>query len=156
MTGAQITPVTSAGYQHLNGIQALAYCRIRYTSGDDYKRTERQRDVLTQIFEIAKKEGTTKMLQVADAMLPYISTSFSNTEIMGLVSEMSGLTLGDSTGFPFEQQPADTPAGDCVVPVNLTANVKELHAFLFGQNDYTPTSTVQSISQQIVTNTGIG
>lgn len=156
VTGAQITPVTSAGYQHLNGIQALAYCRIRYTSGDDYKRTERQRNVLTQIFEIAKKEGTTKMLQVADAMLPYISTSFSNTEIMGLVSEMSGLTLGDSTGFPFEQQPADTPAGDCVVPVNLTANVKELHAFLFGQNDYTPTSTVQSISQQIVTNTGIG
>ena len=156
VTGAQITPVTSAGYQHLNGIQALAYCRIRYTSGDDYKRTERQRDVLTQNFEIAKKEGTTKMLQVADAMLPYISTSFSNTEIMGLVSEMSGLTLGDSTGFPFEQQPADTPAGDCVVPVNLTANVKELHAFLFGQNDYTPTSTVQSISQQIVTNTGIG
>ena len=156
VTGAQITPVTSAGYQHLNGIQALAYCRIRYTSGDDYKRTERQRNVLTQVFEIAKKEGTTKMLQVADAMLPYISTSFSNTEIMGLVSEMSGLTLGDSTGFPFEQQPADTPAGDCVVPVNLAANVKELHAFLFGQNDYTPTSTVQSISQQIVTNTGIG
>ncbi len=156
VTGAEITPVESAGYQHLNGIQALAYCRIRYTAGSDFKRTERQRDVLMQIFENAKKQGSTKMLQIADAMMPYISTSFSNTEIISLVSGMADLTVGDSTGFPFEQQPADIAAGDCVVPVNLAANVSELHAFLFGQNDYTPSQTVQQISQQIVNDTGIG
>lgn len=155
VTGAEITPVASAGYQHLNGIQALAYCRIRYTAGYDFKRTERQRDVLTQIFENAKKQGTAKMLQVVDAMMPYISTSFSNTELVGLVSEMSDVTLGDSAGFPFEQQAANIQAGDCVVPVNLAQNVTELHAFLFGQNDYTPSQTVQEISQQIINDTGI-
>lgn len=156
VTGAQITPVESAGYQHLNGIQALAYCRIRYTAGSDYKRTERQRDVLTQIFENAKKQGSSKMLQVADAMMPYISTSFSNAQIISLVGEMADLSIGDTTGFPFEQQPADIAAGDCVVPVNLAQNVRELHSFLFGQNDYTPSSAVQQISQQIVNDTGIG
>ena len=155
VTGAQITPVESAGYQHLNGIQALAYCRIRYTAGDDYRRTERQREVLTQIFDNAKKQGTTRMLQVMDAMMPYISTSFSNTELMNLVGEMQSATLGDQTGFPFEQQPADTASGDCVVPVNLAQNVRELHSFLFGQADYTPSATVEDISQTIISNTGI-
>ena len=33
----------------MDGVQALAYCRIRYTAGDDFKRTERQRvQVLVQ------------------------------------------------------------------------------------------------------------
>lgn len=155
VTGAQITPVESAGYQHLNGIQALAYCRIRYTAGDDYKRTERQRTVLTQVFDNAKKQGTAKMLQMVNALMPYISTSFSDAELVNLVKEMGETTLGDSTGFPFEQQPADIAAGDCVVPVNLAQNVRELHSFLFNQNDYTPSQTVQDISQTIINNTGI-
>ena len=32
------TPVTSSGVQTLNGLQATAYCRIRYTAGDDFRR----------------------------------------------------------------------------------------------------------------------
>lgn len=155
VTGAQITPVESAGYQHLNGIQALAYCRIRYTAGNDFKRTERQRDVLTQIFEKAREQGKTQMLKVVDTLMPYISTSFSNAEIVSLVSEMGDVTITDQTGFPFEQQAADIAAGDCVVPVNLANNVSQLHAFLFGQTDYTPSQTVQEISQQIMNDTGI-
>ena len=39
------TPVTQAGYQKLNGLQATAYCRIRYV-GNDFERTARQRRVL--------------------------------------------------------------------------------------------------------------
>ena len=74
---------------------------------------------------------------------------------MNLVGEMQSATLGDQTGFPFEQQPADTASGDCVVPVNLAQNVRELHSFLFGQADYTPSATVEDISQTIISNTGI-
>ena len=44
VTGKEIVEVTQAGPQTLNGLQTLSYCRIRYTTGDDYKRTERQRD----------------------------------------------------------------------------------------------------------------
>jgi LCP family protein required for cell wall assembly len=32
------TPVTETGMQLLNGLQATAYCRIRYTAGNDFKR----------------------------------------------------------------------------------------------------------------------
>ena len=46
-------------------------------------------------------------------------------------------------------------AGDCVVPVNLAANVKQLHEYLFGDTEYTVSDTVQQISNQIINNTGI-
>ena len=155
VTGAQITPVGSAGYQHLNGIQALAYCRIRYTAGSDYRRTERQRAVLTQIFEQAKNQGPVRMAQIVDAMLPYIATSFSSTELPGLAAAISDGTLLDSVGFPFELQAANIAAGDCVVPVNLAQNVSELHAYLYQKTGYTPTQTVQDISAEIANTTGI-
>ena len=155
VTGAQITPVESAGYQHLNGIQALAYCRIRYTAGSDYRRTERQRTVLSQIFEQAKRQGPVRMAQIVDAMLPYIATSFSSTDLLSLATTLSGGTLLDSVGFPFELQAANIAAGDCVVPVNLAQNVSELHAYLYQQNGYTPTQTVQDISAEIANTTGI-
>lgn len=155
VTGAQITPVESAGYQHLNGIQALAYCRIRYTAGSDYRRTERQRAVLSQIFEQAKSQGPVRMAQIVDTMLPYIATSFSSAQLLSLVTSISGSTLLDSVGFPFELQAANIAAGDCVIPVNLAQNVSELHTYLYQQTGYTPSQTVQEISNEIANTTGI-
>ncbi len=155
VTGAEITPVTQAGYQHLNGIQALAYCRIRYTAGSDYKRTERQRTVLAQVFQNAKSQGAVRMAQVVNALIPNISTSFSNTELLAMAAGISDYSLSETCGFPFDQIPANISAGDCVVPVNLAANVAQLHTFLYGQTDYTPSAAVQEISTQIAQETGI-
>ncbi len=155
VTGAQITPVTSAGYQHLNGIQALAYCRIRYTAGSDYKRTERQRAVLTQIFQNAKQQGPVKLAQIVDAMIPSISTSFSATELLSLASAITDCSLTETGGFPFDLQAVNISAGDCVVPVNLAQNVAQLHTFLYAETGYTPSETVQQVSAQISAATGI-
>ena len=64
--------------------------------------------------------------------------------------------MGENTGFPFDKA---TPgnvggAGDAVVPVNLAENVKQLHAFLYDNESYTPSETVQSVSAAIQSNTG--
>ncbi len=155
VTGAEITPVTYAGYQHLNGIQALAYCRIRYTAGSDYKRTERQRTVLSQIFQNAKQQGPVKMAQIVDAMLPYISTSYSGTELLSVTSGISDYSLTETCGFPYDLQAANISAGDCVVPVNLAQNVSQLHTFLYAETGYAPSDTVQQISAEIANTTGI-
>ncbi len=37
----------------------------------------------------------------------------------------------------------------CVIPQTLVSNVTSLHSFLFGEEDYTPSSTVQTISKKI-------
>ncbi len=45
--------------------------------------------------------------------------------------------------------------GACVIPQTLESNVIELHHFLFGDEEYTPTETVRTISQKIVSDTGV-
>lgn len=148
-------PLTSAGTQNLNGVQALAYCRIRYTTGWDFKRTERQREVLNKIFQKAQSQGVTALASLVNQMLPDIATSLSNTEILSLAAGIANYEIVDSIGFPYNQTTADIDAGDCVVPINLADNVSQLHADLFGTEGYTPSDTVQQISNQIISNTGI-
>lgn len=155
VTGVSYTTVDSAGYQKLTGIQAMAYCRIRYTTGWDYKRTERQRLVLEKVFEGAKKMSLGELTNMVDEMIPYISTSLSNTDILSLATGIAKYSIGETTGFPYNSVGANISAGDCVVPVNLAANVTQLHEQLFGETDYVPSATVQEISNTIINNTGI-
>ena len=154
-TGVDYTTIDSAGYQHVSGIQAMAYCRIRYTEGWDFKRTERQRIVLNEIFDAAKEQGITGLISIINTMLPNVATSLSNTELIALAADISKYNIVGSTGFPYNQQAANISAGDCVVPVNLANNVSLLHQELFGEADYIPSSTVQEISNKIISDTGI-
>ncbi len=157
VTGVDYTPLTYSGYVHLEGIQALAYCRIRYTEGWDYKRTERQRTVMNLCFQKARQMGVSALPGIVNAVLPNLATSMSNIELLTLAGGLAGYSLGEQTGFPFDKQAADlADAGDCVVPVNLASNVSQLHAFLFDESNYSPSSTVQEISNTIISSTGIG
>lgn len=158
VTGVDYTPLTASGDVHLSGIQALAYCRIRYTEGWDFKRTERQRTVLTQCFEKAKNQGVTTLASIVNTMLPYIYTSMSNTDILSLATSAGSFKLeeGNETGFPYETAFTTLSNGaDIVVPVTLADNVSKLHSFLYGQEGYQPSDTVQEISQTIINDTGI-
>ncbi len=155
VTGVDYEPLYSSGYVHLTGIQALAYCRIRYTEGWDYKRTERQRTVMNLCYQKAQQKGVTAMLSIANSMMSNISTSMGNMELLGLVGGMLRYRLGEQSGFPFDKAAADVSgAGDVVVPVTLTSNVSALHEFLYGVSSYTPSETVQQISNTISANTG--
>ncbi len=155
VTGKSYENVAGPGMQHLSGIQAMAYCRIRYTTGWDYKRTERQRLVLEKIFEKAQQQGVTGLAGMITTMFDYIKTSLSTAEILSLAANIGRYEIGDTIGFPYEKQGANIAAGDCVVPVNLAANVSQLHADLFGDTSYTPSQTVQEISNKIINDTGI-
>ncbi len=155
VTGVPYTEIEYAGTQQVTGIQAMAYCRIRYTEGWDFKRTERQRIVLEKLFEKAKAKGVTGLLPLVSTMMDYVSTSMSNTELLSLAAQIGRYNIQETTGFPFNQMAANIAAGDCVVPVNLAANVSQLHAYLFGDEGYTPSQTVQGISDKIISDTGI-
>ena len=155
VTGKEIVPVTSAGMQTLNGLQTLSYCRIRYTTGSDYKRTERQRTVLEQILKKAKSTDLLTLNSIIDKVSGSILTSLSTTEMLGLAKDIASYNLVDTTGFPFEVQTANISAGDCVIPVNLEQNVLQLHQWLFGSEEYTPSDKVKEISNKIINETGI-
>lgn len=153
--GKDYTPVTSAGVQTLNGLQATAYCRIRYV-GNDFERAQRQRTVLTKVAEKAQKMDISKLNKIADAVFGETATSLSLDEIVSLLSGVAEYKIGENEGFPFEDTRATGTigkTGSCVVPVDLQTNVVELHKFLFNESDYTPSDTVKQCSEKIYNDT---
>ena len=76
---------------------------------------------------------------------------------MSMASDMFDYNLGDTIGFPMAYMPVDSESkGSILVPADLTNNVSALHEFLFGTQDYTPTSNVQDISASLQNETGVG
>lgn len=71
------------GIQVLNGVQAVAYCRIRYND-NDLARTDRQREVLVALFNKLKKTSPTKLPDIVKKIGPYLETSLSTTSIINL------------------------------------------------------------------------
>jgi anionic cell wall polymer biosynthesis LytR-Cps2A-Psr (LCP) family protein len=147
-----------SGMQHLDGVQALAYCRIRATAGDDYKRASRQRTVIKIMFDMVKQSDIATINSIIDAVLPEIKTSLSTTQILSMASNVFSYSMGETDGFPFDKAGCDTlgsAVGAVVVPVTLETNVQQLHEFLYAEEEYEPSVTVQSISNEIIISTGL-
>ncbi|MBO5474426.1 MAG: LCP family protein [Lachnospiraceae bacterium] len=150
------TPVTSTGYQLLDGLQATGYCRIRYTAGDDFKRAERQREVLTAVADQAKKASLPQLTETANAVFSEVYTSLDLSEIVEMLGNVNTYYISETGGFPAEDMRATGTIGSkgsCVIPTNLEENVKWLHQFLFDDNDYEPSETVKKCSEQIYQDT---
>lgn len=73
----------AAGMVHLNGPQALAYCRNRYI-GTDFGRTERQRKVLTEVIKKIPGALVTNGSQLFDTLLPNLTTNLTKNECISL------------------------------------------------------------------------
>lgn len=145
------TPVTEAGYQLLNGLQATAYCRIRYV-GNDYKRTERQRTVLKAIQDQAKKADLKSLTDVFNKVVKQVYTSLDQKDMLELLGKIADYRIAEEAGFPqLEQLTTGNigASGNCIVPQDLVSNVEWLHQFLFEDEEYQVTSTVVECSEKI-------
>ncbi|MCH5256379.1 MAG: LCP family protein [Lachnospiraceae bacterium] len=150
--GVDYIPVTVTGKQTLNGMQATAYCRIRYTKGDDFRRAERQRDVLKAMMVKAKSASLSTLNNVVTAVLPSVSTSLNVSEILSVLGTAVDYDLVASEGLPFEDErdlARIGSAGECIIPADLEENVIRLHKLLYENESYTPSKEVLSISDKI-------
>ena len=146
------TPVKEAGYQLLNGTQATAYCRIRATAGDDFKRTARQRAVLKAIEEQAKKTDLVTLTKVFNDCIGNIYTSIDSKDILDLIGNIAKYSIVEEAGFPQEDLRTTGnigAKGSCVIPQDLESNVIWLHQFLFDDDDYTVTDSVKEYGSVI-------
>lgn len=146
---------------HLNGSQAVSYARIRYTTGNDFRRASRQRLVLAKIMEKAQGADLGTLNAVLDAVLPLVTTNLQNTQIISMVQPLLSysLTEENQTGFPFAlitDTGGELTGEDCIIPVTLEYNVERLHEYLFPGESYTPSATVQEYSAEIEYETGYG
>lgn len=159
VTGKWGDPIQGIGPHHLNGVQALAYCRNRY-SDSDYGRTARQREVITQILEKLMSSDLLTIMNVLRSVYPYVTTSLSLGEISDYAQ--SFLALQERTimtsRLPFDgiNTTGDVNDSSCVIPTTLEDNAKVLHCFLFGDNDYVPSLLVSEISREVAELSGFG
>ncbi len=157
ITGAEINLIEAPGVQLCDGNQATAYSRVRYTSGDDYKRAERQRIVIEKMFEKAKTCSISEINKIINIVFEEISTNLTKREILALASSAFEYQLDETVGFPFEKNGKNMGGkkGSCVIPCDLESNLKELHKYLYNDENYTPSPTVEEINDQIINDTGL-
>lgn len=165
VTGIKSSKVTEYGAVHLDGLQATAFCRIRYCSftdstgkkyTDDLGRTARQRYVLSLLVDKAKQAGASKLLDIAKEVFSsdsnFIRTSIEYDLMMDMIPTFIEFELGEAKGFPFTYDfpNKNLTNGESAIAVGgLSYNVSKLHKFLYNDNDYIPSSHVKSLDSKL-------
>lgn len=153
VTGKDANNITSAGTYNLNGVQAVAYGRIRYTEGGDYKRTERMRDVIEAMLKKLQTKSIGEINSMLDSVLPKIYTNIDTGSIISEIPSIAKYKITDSIGWPYKTR-GKTMTLWYGIPITLESNVVQLHQELFGEENYEASDKVKSISTQIVNKTG--
>lgn len=155
VTGHSSPYIKKAGKYTLDGVQATAYARIRYTAGGDWKRTERQREVLSLAFDKIKTMNITKLNALADKILPQVSTNVNISQMLYLMTQASAYEIEETKGWPFEKADYQPAGVYYTVPKNLEKQVIELHEFLFDKEEYQVSTSLKAISDKMIKKTGI-
>lgn len=152
-TGIGSVQLEHAGMNHLDGVQAVAYGRLRLMD-TDFNRTARQRKVLGLAMDKAKQADFNTLKNAALAVLPDVSTSIGIDDIVPLLRGIDKYQLSETSGFPFSLKTEKLSGQDYVIPTTLESNVVELHKRFFGEETYTAPATVKKISEQIGADSG--
>lgn len=154
-TGVGSYHLEHGGMNHLDGVQAVAYCRLRLMD-TDFNRTERQRKVIMLALEKAKQADISVLTNIVMGVLPQLSTSVGAEDLMPIAKNIAKYEIGQTAGFPFAKTTARIGKLDCVIPMTLESNVAALHQFLYGQDAaYIVSPAVREISNKIAQTTGI-
>ncbi|MCD7908127.1 MAG: LCP family protein [Clostridium sp.] len=154
-TGVGSVQLTHAGMNHMDGVQAVAYARLRKMD-TDFARTERQRKVIQLAFDKLKKADFAVVNNVMEVVLGQIESSVELNDLIPLAKTVTKFYIGETTGFPQARGDLNMgKKGDCVIPQTLESNVVLLHQFLFGDGSYEPSSMVKKISSKIAADTGL-
>ncbi len=165
-TGANIEFVSGAGPVHLNGAQAVSYCRIRYVTfygedgtevNNDFGRTARQRLVISKLVEKAKQMGVSELISMMKDLIKqntedntFMKSSLTLKEMINLVPMMIEVEFDGGQGFPSEYISYTLPNGGSSLACNtLLSTAKEMHAYLFVGNVYTPSTVLKNLSAKM-------
>lgn len=144
--------VSQAGVQKLDGCQAVSYSRIRKGVGDDFKRTERMRTVISLTTEKMKEMSFKDLRKVIKLITPQAQTNISKANILGLAIRLPQYNIVGTVGWPYSVTTGYIGGVSYVFPSDLAYNTTKMHEDFFGQTDYEPSDSVYEISGTIVAN----
>ena len=141
--------VKEPGKQTLEGVQAVAYGRIRKGVGDDFKRTSRMRVVVKKVTHKLQDMKVSQLMEIMDMVLPQIQTSLSNNDMIGLAQRLTSYEFDQSIGYPYSVTTGPINGISYVIPTDLVGDAVRLHAEFFGQQDYQVSDRLQEIANGI-------
>lgn len=133
--GTDNMDTSASGVVHLNGPQALAYCRIRYL-GTDFGRTERQRKVLTEVIKKIPGTMVTNGSELLEELMPNLTTNLTRMECFQLSLMAGRFITYDIVSDSIPQTGTYKNAsirGMSVLEVDFDANKKYLREKLYGE-----------------------
>lgn len=148
--------IEASGRQHLSGIQAVAYARIRYVGNGDYERTDRQRRVLQQMFNKVMDMNVMSYPGLVSKLLPLVETSLDSSSIISLGTKAisNGKPIFEQTRFPLNEDFGNGGAGTMIDGVwymvfDIEATAQKMQAFIYDDvhpNDGTETADASGTS----------
>lgn len=153
LNGGNSPAIPSGGTYTLDGNQAVAYSRIRYTAGGDLARAGRQREVLQKIFERGKSRPL-KLVSALDQILPQVKTNMDQKELFNMFLSAFRYEIKDQQGFPWDQKEMRYYGTYYGFPTTLKENAIRAHKYLFGTENYQISDELGRINQKIIYRAG--
>lgn len=133
-------PEMTVGMNHMDGETTLEFVRMRYVSGGDYGRTERQRRVLAALVNSVRGSNISTILGLIDEVLPHIVTNLTDAQIVEYAYTGMAL-LADGAELQTLRIPADDAhygamiSEMSVLVPNLEMCREDLEEFFFASDD---------------------
>ncbi len=129
----------SAGWNTLNGNQALGYARVRKVvtlggANNDFGRTLRQRRLLNAIFDKYKSKSLIELVTIMYDILPEIKTNLNASQISDVLEQIieNGITTIDNYRIPAEGFYTDgRNEHGYVLLLDFEGNIKEMYKNIF-------------------------
>jgi len=134
INGTNSPNITTLGSQKIDGTQALAYCRIRYTDGGDFERSQRHRTVINQLIEKSKTIPVTQYSALLDEFLPLVHTNLETSEILSLAVNLNSLKYQPllQDRFPRDEDGNGQLIGGIYYYVfDEASTIEKIHDFIF-------------------------
>lgn len=151
-TGVGSHQLKKPGLQHLDGIAAVAYSRLRLMD-TDFNRTMRQRKVIELAVDKAKKAHIGTINNLLVNIYPQIETSINFEKAVPLARGIKKYKISETCGYPFTKSTGSFKGRDYVIPTNMYDDVVKLHQFLYPNTEYKPSKEFIDLSKKIDSDT---
>ena len=124
--------VSGSGMMHLNGLQSVAYSRIRYVGNSDFERTSRQREVLMALLSRVNVKNVQDVTTLVEQLLPFVTHNLSQLEILRLIPQVPSVIRYEFVQIRVPFDGMYTINNEILVP-DMESTVQQLQAQIYAK-----------------------
>ena len=134
--------IKEAGFVHLSGYQAVGYARNRYTGkGSDFRRTQRQRNVMTAILKKVQSGSYDSLTDVVKSIMPYITHDITQMEMIGILMKLNTWIGYDTVEQHIPYDNEYYVENESLIPKDMSDTITKLNGLLYGDLEINETET---------------